>query len=402
MTFPMRFALTSLALSCTLLGALGVSGCPQSGGAGSTGAALAAGDVVKVGVVLELTGSTATFGEETRNGLELALKDLEGMTPWKIQLVTVDNKSEAQETRRAVEQLVEVDRVSAIIGAVASTNTMAGAKFAQENEVPMVSPGSTNEDVTMRDVGGKKVRAEYISRVCFIDPFQGEVCARFASTDLGKKSAALVIDKGSDYAKGLATSFRATWQKLGGSIVCEESYVSKESDFSAVIRKVADQKPDVIFIPGYYNDVGPMLKQAADLWKGIPKLGGDGWDSPDLFDLAGSAALVDCYVSSHYAPDDETPVVKDFVSRYKKIYNKEPGSMSALGYDAGVFIHDAIRRAGVNDPKKIKDAINAAKDVPGVAGAITLDASGNPKKEAVVLKIEDGKYKFRARVKPSN
>ncbi len=377
------------------LGLAGTLACPASGGEG-----LAAGAKVKVGVVLELTGPEATFGEETKNGLDMAMEDLKDKAPWSIELVTLDNKSEAQETVRAVQQLTEVHKVTAIIGAVASTNTMAGGKIAQENETPMTSPGSTNVNVTLRDKGGKKVRAEYMSRVCFIDPFQGEVCARFAAKELGKKRAALVIDKASDYAIGLAAAFRETWTKGGGTIVGEESYVKKESDFSAVIRKVADQKPDVIFIPGYYGDVGPMLKQALELWKGIPKLGGDGWDSPDLFALGGPAALQDCYVSSHYAPDDQAPIVKAFVERYRKRFNKEPGSMCVLGYDAGLFIHDAIRRAGSADPVKVKDAINATKDLAGVSGAITIDESGNPRKDAVILKLEDGRFKFRARIKP--
>lgn len=389
------------AAALALLGAaLVAAGCPQDGGGGAGPGGLKDGQKVRVGVVLELTGPEATFGEETKNGLDMALEDLKGKTPWSMELVVLDNKSEAQETQRAVQQLIEVQKVSAIIGAVASTNTMAGAKIAQENEVPMSSPGSTNVNVTLREKGGKKVRAEYISRVCFIDPFQGEVGARFAAKELGKKRAALVIDKASDYAIGLAAAFRETWGKLGGTIVAEEAYVKKESDFSAVIRKVADAKPDVIFIPGYYGDVGPMLKQAIELWKGIPKIGGDGWDSPDLFALAGSEALQDCYVSSHYAPDDQAPLVKAFVERYRKQYNKEPGSMAVLGYDAGVFIHDAIKRAGTSDPRKIKDAINAANGVPGVAGAITLDENGNPRKDAVMLKLEDGKFKFRARIKP--
>ena len=398
-----RLAGVTLGLALAAL----LAGCPSGGGSsgGSAkhagGEPLADGMVVKVGVVLELTGKDATFGEETRNGLEMALEDLKGKDPWSIKLVTRDNKCDPQESEHAAQELIEVEGVRAIIGAVASSNTKKAAKICQESEIPLSSPGSTADSITMHEEGGKLVRSEYISRVCFTDSFQGEVCAQFGAKELGKKRAAILIDQASDYARGLAKSFRETWARAGGEVATEQSYIAKESDFSAVIRKVADAKPEVIFIPGYYSDVGPMLKQALDLWKGIPKLGGDGWDSPDLFSLAGPDALADCYISSHYAPDDQTPIVKEFVARYKKRYNKDPGSMCVLGYDAGLVIHDAIKRANTTDPRKIKDAINGTKDFPGVTGTISLDANGNPHKDAVVLRIENGHYTFRARVKPS-
>lgn len=226
--------------------------------------------------------------------------------------------------------------------------------------------------------------------------------ARFALEDLGKKTAALVVDKAQDYCVGLARSFEATYAKLGGKIAVTVNYTTGESDFSALIERVRSANPECIYIPGYYGDVGPMLKQAQQQWGGLPKLGGDGWDSPQLFSLAGSAAaLADCYMSSHFAPDDTEPVIKNFVERYRAKYNAEPGSMCVLGYDAYLLLYDAIGRAGSADPRKIKDAINGTKGFRGVTGVITLDENRNPKKDAVILVPAGGKFKFRARVKPA-
>jgi branched-chain amino acid transport system substrate-binding protein len=371
--------------------ALAVAGC---GASRPAPAPLGKDAEVKVGVDLEFSGDTATYGEETWNGIQMALEDLAGKDPWKVTLDKQDNKSDAQESARAVTQLTTVDYVSAIIGAVSSKNTKAGARIANEQGVPMISPGSTAVDAT--------AAGPYISRVCFTDDFQGEVCARFAYEDLGKKTAALVVDKAQDYCVGLGKSFEETYTKLGGKIVGTASYTTKESDFAALIEKVKATNPECIFIPGYYGEVGPMLKQAEQKWAGIPKLGGDGWDSPDLFGLAGTAgALKDCYMSSHFAPDDKDPVIQQFVERYRKKYNNEPGSMAVLGYDAMLVLHDALVRAGTTDPDKIRDAINATKDLKVITGIITMDPNRNPergKKSAVVLIPEGGKFKFRAKI----
>lgn len=368
------------------------AGCEGGKGAGAAAEPLKPGTVVKAGVVLEFSGQTATYGEETWNGIEMALEDLKEKAPWRIELRRQDNKSDPQETARVVRQLVQVDGVAAIIGAVASKNTKAGAQVANDAEVPMISPGSTATDVTA--IG------PFVSRVCFIDDFQGEVMARFAHDDLGKKTAALVVDKAQDYCVGLGKSFKDTYEKLGGKIVKTVNYTSGESDFSALIENVATASPQCIYIPGYYGDVGGMLKQASAKWAGVPKLGGDGWDSPQLFTLAATpGALKDCYMSSHFAPDDADPVIKKFVERYRAKYNNEPGSMSVLGYDAMLLLHDALGRAGTADGKKLRDAINATKGLKGVTGVITLDRNRNPKKDAVILIPQEGRFKFRARVK---
>jgi branched-chain amino acid transport system substrate-binding protein len=382
------------ALAALALAAAGACSENAVGPAAAPAAALKPGAVVKIGVVLEFSGPTATYGEETFNGIEMALEDLKGKDPWTIEVKRMDNKSDPQETARAVQQLTTVDDVAAIIGAVASKNTKAGARIANDSEVPMISPGSTATDVTT--IG------PYISRVCFIDDFQGEVMARFAWSDLGKKTAALVVDRAQDYCVGLAKSFQETYEKLGGKILVTANYTTGESDFAALIEKVAAAKPECIWIPGYYGDVGPLLKQAERKWAGLPKLGGDGWDSPQLFALAGSAgALKDCYMSSHFAPDDAAPTVHAFGARSRKKYNNEPGSMSVLGYDAMLLLHDALVRAGTTDGKKLKDAINATRGLKGVTGIITLDQNRNPKKDAVILIPENGKFKFRARVAPA-
>jgi branched-chain amino acid transport system substrate-binding protein len=347
---------------------------------------------VKIGVVLELSGPTATFGEECMNGLNLALASINEGRERPIELVVLDNKSEAIETANSVKQLIEVNRVLAIIGAVASTNTMAGSKVAQESGVPMMSPASTNEKVT--DIG------ENVSRICFIDPFQGLVLAKFARDELKATKAVVITDKASDYSLGLAQSFRKTFTEMGGQIAGEESFTAGDADFSALISTVRSYAPDVIFIPGYYNDVGPMLRQAKGSWDNIPKLGGDGWDSPSLLDLGG-AAVFGNFISTHFAADDPSPKVQDFVRTYTERFGRTPGAMGALGFDSALVIADALDRVqGPLTRASLREAINSTKGVEGIAGTITLDEKRNAVKDAVIVEVTPQGFQFKSRVAP--
>lgn len=346
---------------------------------------------VRIGVVLELSGATATFGEETLNGLNIALDELNKTRERKIKLFVLDNKSEAIETANSVNQLINVNKVVGIIGAVASTNTMAGAKVAQESGIPMMSPGSTNAKVTQ--IG------PFVSRICFIDPFQGEVLARFAR-QLEKTKAVVITDKNSDYSLGLADSFRKTFTAQGGKVLGEESYTAGDPDFSALISSVKAYAPDVIFIPGYYNDVGPMLKQAEGSWDGIVKIGGDGWDSPTLTELGG-AAVFGTFISSHFAADDPNPRIQAFVKAYTAKHGKTPGAMAGLGYDSGLVMANALDRVqGEVTPAKLKDAINSTKGVEGLCGTVSLNEKRDAVKDATILEVTPEGFKFKARVSP--
>lgn len=350
------------------------------------------GDGIKIGAVLPMSGNTATYGEECYNGMVLAAEEINGGTAGegpKIRLVLKDDKGDSNETAKLVEQLAVVDGVAAIVGSVASTNSIKGGKIAQELQVPMVSPASTNVDVTR----GR----DYVSRLCFIDPLQGSVLAKLSLEDLGKKRAVVIIDRASDFSVGLAASFKETFTKGGGVIAGEESFTAGESDFSALITKVVAANPEVIFIPAYYAEIGAMLRQAGDKWSSIPVVSGDGLDSPDLFKLMGNYAGP-IYMSTHFAPTDTDPKVQDFVKKYTARFGKTPGSMAALGYDSAYFMWDALKRAGGTDRKAIRDAIASTKGFPAVTGTVTLDGDRNAIKDVVILKMGKGEWLFHSRI----
>lgn len=380
------FAAYCLFLAGTVLGCGGGTG-KGSGAGGGQGD-----DPIRIGAVLELSGELATYGEETRNGLELALEKVNQDRARPLEIKYSDNKGDLTESANAVVQLVEVDQVLAIIGAVASTNTMAGAQKAQEARTPMMTPGSTNVDVTK--IG------DYVSRICFVDDVQGPLMARFAKEELRKSKAYVVVERSSDYSRGLANAIRTEFTSLGGEIVGETFFEAKTADFASLISVVKAARPDVIFIPAYYSDVGPMLKQAHGHWDGIDKVGGDGWDSPDLMTLGGGGVM-GTYFTTHFALDDSVPEIHEFAGVYEKRFGKVPGSMSGLGYDAGLVLADAIDRVeGELTKEKLKDAINATSGVKGVTGTITLDANRNPVKALVAVEVTPDGFKLKKKYEP--
>ncbi len=351
-------------------------------------------DKIKIGVVAPLTGDVATFGQSTKNAIELARDQLNakgGLLGKQVELVFEDDKNDPNETAAAVKKLISQDKVVAIVGSVASKCTLAGAPIAQENKIPMITPTSTNEKVT--PIG------EYISRACFIDPFQGKVMAKFAGENLKAKAAAMLYDVSNDYSKGLAENFKAAFEAAGGKVVESQTYGKGDQDFHAQLTKIKPTKPDVIFLPDYYNTVGLIAKQVREVGIKSVLLGGDGWDSEDLVKIGGDA-VEGGYFSNHYSVEQKNPEAVDFIKAYKDKYGKEPDALAALGYDAVTMLFDAIRRAGKTDGPAVKDAINATKNFKAVSGSITLDANRNPIKSAVVVTIAKGKQKFVTQVNP--
>lgn len=348
---------------------------------------------VKIGAVFPMTGPIATYGQESVNGIKLALKDINKAGAVKINLLVEDNKGEPQESANAVTKLIKSDAVNAIIGSVASSNTLAGAPIAQTNKVPLMTPASTNEKVTMA--------GNFISRTCFTDAFQGVVMAKFAYENLGKKKVAMLIDNSSDYSKGLARVFTKKFKELGGKMASKEnfSYVQKDTDFRTLLRKIKRTKPDVIFLPGYYTEVGLILKQARQMGINQPFLGGDGWDSPKLQELAGKAVNGN-YISSHFSADDKDPRVQKFVKEYVAAYGQKPGAMAALGYDGILVMADAIKRSKSLKNVDLQAALLATKGFVGVTGAITIDKNRNAKKSAVVLETTTKGNIFNTKVNP--
>ena len=351
---------------------------------------------ILVGEYGSLTGPEATFGQSTHNGIMLAVDEVNaagGIGGRKIKVLTEDDQSKAEEAANAVTKLIASNDISAIIGEVASSNSLAAAPICQQNKVPMITPSSTNPGVTQK--------GNYIFRMCFVDEYQGPVLARFAANDLHVRRAALFTDVRSDYSTGLGEAFEKVFTSLGGTIVARQSYAKGDSDFRSQLTAFRAASPEIIFVPGYYNDVAPIAVQARDLGITVPLVGGDGWESPKLIEIGGKS-LDGCMYANHYHSDDPSPAVREFVTKYEKRHGAKPDSLAALGYDAMRLLADAMRRAGPDfDHPKLRDAIAATKGFPVVTGSITFDANRNPVGKRVVIdRIENGQLQLRASIDP--
>ncbi|MEW6308162.1 MAG: ABC transporter substrate-binding protein [Bacillota bacterium] len=374
------------ALTVLAVGALAGSGC--------VGAGAKAPAEIKIGVIAPLTGNIASFGQSTKNGLDLLVKDVNskgGILGKQVRLIYEDDRNDPVETANATRKLITQDKVVAIIGSVTSKCTLAGAPIAQSSGVPMLSPTSTNENVTK--VG------DFISRACFIDPFQGTVMAKFATETLKAKTAGVIFDIGNDYSKGLAEAFKLAFEQLGGQVVAWETYAEGDQVFSAQLTRVRSKQPDVLFQPDYYHAVTLISKQARQAGITATFLGGDGWDAPETAAIGG-AAVEGAFFANHYSPDSTDPVAVAFISAYKAAYGSVPDALAALAYDAGLVMFDAIKRAGSTDGKAIKDAVIATRNLRAVSGAINMNASRDPVKGAAIIKLVGGKQVFAGTVNP--
>lgn len=384
--------LSVLAAGAVFMGVL--TGC----GGGSKGAD---GDTIKVGGLLEMTGGSASFGISGKNGIDLALKKINEkgvLGGKKLSLVVADTKSEASEATNGMQKLISQDKVVAVIGPNQSSAVIASGAINNGAKVVDITPMGTNPDVTV-DPKTKQVKP-YSFRTCFIDPFQGTVMASFASNELKVKRAAIYIDNTSDYAKGLAQFFKENFVKNGGQVVIEEAYLQKDTDFKSTLTKIKAAKPDFIYIPGYYQEVGLIVKQAREMGITVPMAGGDGWDSAKLPEIAGKAALENTFFSSLYSPDDTSDLNKEFVAEYKKAYNTNPDVFAALAYDSTLLVAKAIEDAGSADPAKIAEAMAKIKGFKGVSGEVTFNEEHNPIKSAVIIEHKDGKQTFKTKVNP--
>lgn len=385
-----------LLLLLTLVLSLAFLGCPpKTESTGAAGTDATGGEIV-IGEYGSMTGGQATFGVSTHNGIMLAVDEINvagGVGGRKLRVITEDDQSKAEEAANTVTKLISQNNVIAVLGEVASSSSLAAAPICQSNKVPMITPSSTNEKVTQ--VG------DYIFRMCFIDPYQGEAMANYLTRELKTKTAALLIDVKSDYSTGLAANFKKTFTGNGGKITLEQSYAQGDSDFRSQLTSIKATNPDVIFVPGYYNDIGQIAIQARDLGMKMPLAGGDGWESPKLIEIGGKA-LEGSFYSNHYHVDDPSPAVRDFVQKYQERFGAKPDSLAALGYDSVRVLSDAIKRAGGTDGPKLRDAIAATSNFSGVTGNITLGPDRNPiGKKLVVLEIKNGDLALKAVVDPA-
>lgn len=350
---------------------------------------------IKIGVYEPMTGAMAAGGQMTWEGIALAHEMQPTILGRPIKLILVDNKSDKVESANAVARLVEQEKVVAIIGSYGSSNSIAGGDVAEKAGIPMVTDSATNPLVTQ----GKK----FVFRACFIDPFQGEVMAKYAFHNLKLTKVAILKDVAQDYSVGLANYFKKTFTKLTGdpkSVVAEVAYQTGDQDFTAQLTQVISSKAEALFVPGYFGDAALIAKQLRQLGSKIPILGGDALDAPELMSIGGKA-VEGVTISSFYsaeAPANE--VAKKFVAAYKSKYGKTPNANAALGFDTYNMVVDAIRRAGSTDPKAIRDALATTKGFIGVTGSITIDENGDATKDAVILRVENGVFRYVTTIHP--
>lgn len=367
---------------------------------GCTSNSSAKSDTIKVGLNYELTGGVATYGQNLTAGVELAIEEINkngGVLGKQIEIVKVDNKSDDTEAANVSTRLATRDKVLVLLGPATSGNTKAASPAAMENKVPLISASATDDNVTMDSNG--KVR-EYIFKTCFSDSFQGLMMAEFALNDLELKNAAILADSTSDYAKGLSKAFKERYTSLGGTVLAEEAYQEKDTDFKAVLTNLKSKNVDVLFVPGYYEEVGLIVRQARELGLDMPILGADGYESPKLTEIAGKDVLNHVYYSSHYSSMDTSEDVVEFNENFKAKYNNEPDAFNALGYDLGYFFKDALERAGESDREKLKEALASTKEFTGVTGTFSIDENHNPVKSVTVIEMKDGVPTFLKKLDP--
>ena len=381
--------ITSFAIASVLVASL-VAGCGSKGDKD-----------IKIGMVYELTGNTASYGTSAANGAKFAFKEINasgGVLGKQIQIVSADNKGEPSESANAMSKVISQDKVVAVTGFTVSSCGIAASAVAEANKIPFVAAATVNPKVTFDERTGKV--KDYTFRACFIDSFQGTVGANFALNGLKAGKTAIMTDSSSDYSKGLTEIFRSTYVKAGGKIVAEESYLQKDQDYKPILTKIKAQNPELLYIPGYYEDVGKIIKQARELGMTIPILGADAWDSPVLVEMGGAQPLNNTYFTNFYSIEDKNPVSNAFVEAYKKEYGQTPDSMAAMGYDAAKLLVDAIKRADSTDAKKIKEALAATKNFISVSGEMSLNERHDAVRGVVIIELKDGKQVYKETVKP--
>lgn len=353
-------------------------------------------ETVKIGLITPLTGDVKTFGESSKNSFMIAIEEYNKTGKFNVVPVIADDKNDPTEGTNSALKLITQDGVKAIIGPLTSKVSIPVSEIANSKKIPMITGTATNPKVTVSD--GK--RKPYVFRACFIDPYQGKVAAQFALKELKAKTSAVLYDVGNDYSKGLAEFFRDNFSK-GGTVVAFESYQKDDVDFSALITKIAVKKPDVIFLPDYYNKVALIAKQLRE--KGVKStlIGGDGWDSPELIKIAGKA-IVGGYFTNHYSPDRKDPISEAFLKKYKEKHNTIPDALGVLAYDAVKIYLNALDQANSSNPDAIVKALNSMKNFKGVTGTISFDKNGDAQKSVVILKMEETGAKYVTTVNPWN
>jgi branched-chain amino acid transport system substrate-binding protein len=350
---------------------------------------------IAIGLYCSLTGAQADFGISTQRGATLAFEEVNqhgGILGRQVRLVSEDTRGDSNEATSAVTRLIDREHVVAVIGEIASTLSLAGGRVCQRKGIPMVSPSSTNPSVTA--IG------DHVFRVCFIDPFQGDVMARFTKNTLHFDRVAVFRDQASAYSMGLADAFKTSFAAVGGTLVDDQSYRSSDTHFSAQLTSMLGHQPQAIFVPGYYTEVALIAREARAAGFQGRFLGGDGWSGPSLYQNDDDK-LVGDYFSDGFAPEGATtPIAQDFVRRFREHFHTDPNGLAALGYDAALVVFDAIRRSSSTDPARITTALAHTRDVQGATGAITLNEHRDAVKAAVILEVTANGPRYHQTVNP--
>jgi len=376
---------TRVAVFVLMIVALVLTAC-QPGAAG--------GGTIKIAILAPLSGPVPTFGVSTRDGALLAIEEANakgGVLGKQLEAVVADSQCTPDPAVNAANKVIEQDKVHYIVGEVCSSASIPISEIAEKSSVVMISPTSTNPTVTLNADGSTK---KFVFRACFIDPFQGTVMAKFALSK-GFKTAFIMFDQGNDYVRGLAEFFEKAFVEAGGTVVGKESYTKTDTDFSAILTKVAESNAEVLFVPDYYNIINLVGAQAKEKGVTAVMMGGDGWDSADLDVNAADGG----FYSNHYDPGDTRPIVQSWIANYQKKYSSVPDALATLGYDATSLMIAAIAKAGADDPVKVAAAMEAL-EFDAVSGKVTFDAQHNPIKGAVVISVKDGVKSFNASVAP--
>jgi len=364
-------------------------GCSKSGTSGTTDGGQA-GDTIAVGLFTSKTGEESSWGKATIEGVELAVDDFNaagGLDGKKVQLFIEDDASTPEGAKTVTEKLIQEDKVVALLGEVSSGRTLVGGKVADAAGIPIISSASTRTKLA-DEVGGS------FNRICYRDDFQAAVLAKYAA-EKGWNRVALFVDKKNPYSTGLQDDFAGNGdfpgfaKKFGVEVVATEFYNKGDQEFSSQLASIKAKNPQAVFIPGYYNEVIPIVKQARNLGLTVPIFGGDGWDAPNLYSDAGDA-IVGCQFSDHFTKDDPAEHVQKFVKDFTAKYSHAPDAIAALAYDSALVLLDAMKRAGGTDKDKLKAAIRGTKDFKGVTGSITIDSKGDCQKPIVILEVEKG------------
>lgn len=343
---------------------------------------------VRVGANFELSGGIGQWGKESKEGIEMAVEEINAdpSLKFRFNVIFEDNGSDEARSKAAISKLIRVHGAHVIVGSVASNMTLAAAEVAREERIPLVTAHSTNVNIT-RDYG------EYIFRTCFNDAFQGPFMATFALNDLKARTALLIVQKGNAYSEGLVSSFGKAFTEGGGKVLATEAYQKDDKDFQTLAVKVKSANADCVWLPGYFEQVAPIIKLVRFQGFEKPFLGTDGWDHADLYKLGGSA-VKDNYFCNHFGSGDSNPKVQALVKKYEAKSGKKPGAMVALGYEVMYVLADAVKRAGVADPKAIRDAMATVKNLETVCGTITMTPEREVYKPAVLLKTGETDHLF--------